>query len=318
MRFATSYFGNRIVRHARADMQRLREDGFGIVVHTFSENDLRFYRGTLREIVAATREAGLDVWLDPWGVGGVFGGEAFSAAAVEEPSWLQVSEDGSTLPACCPNHPGFRQYLLDWIDAACETECSAIFWDEPHFHTAAEGRSNGCFCSHCRAIREDEGYSDDTSIIGESLTDLLSTLCRRVRQLQRDNVVCLLPHDGSEGGRVDWRGIAALDGVTNLGTVPFWALHGQDATSYVRRLGDRLLEVTGEHDSQSHLWVQGFQIPEGREGEITTAAMTAAELDPDVVAIWGFEACAAMSALACDRPEVAWEAFLTAVRRVSK
>ncbi len=94
MLVATSYFGNRILRHVRMDVRRLRNEGFDIVVHTFSENDLRFYRKSVRDIVEVTKETGMRVWIDPWGIGGVFGGEAFSDAALHHRNWLQVAADG--------------------------------------------------------------------------------------------------------------------------------------------------------------------------------------------------------------------------------
>ena len=45
-----SYFGVRIVRHARRDMVDLAARGYTGVLHTVSENDLAYYRGTMAEI----------------------------------------------------------------------------------------------------------------------------------------------------------------------------------------------------------------------------------------------------------------------------
>src|SRR5262245_51746503 len=55
IQFATSYFGNRILRHVITDMNALRQNGFDIVLHTFSELDLRFYPRTMVEIVDASK-----------------------------------------------------------------------------------------------------------------------------------------------------------------------------------------------------------------------------------------------------------------------
>jgi hypothetical protein len=311
-RFATSYFGNRILRHVRSDMTRLRQDGFDILVHTCSENDLRFYRGTLRDIVSATRDAGLEVWLDPWGVGGVFGGEAFSAAALEQPEWRQRSRDGTPLPACCPSHPGFRAFLADWIGAACESGAEAIFWDEPHLFTDRDGVVLGCHCAHCRALAEDTGISEPRLLGAEVLLRFLGWLCHSVGQEGRRNVVCVLPHDAPDTDRLDWSAVTRLPGVDNLGTVPFWVLRGEEPAACLTRFGRELIRATSAAGVQSHLWIQGFRIPAGRESEITTAVLAAAGLAPDVIAIWGFDACGSMSSLACERPEVAWRAFLRA------
>ena len=40
-----AYFGSRIVRHVARDMEDLARRGFNAVLHTFSENDLAYYRG---------------------------------------------------------------------------------------------------------------------------------------------------------------------------------------------------------------------------------------------------------------------------------
>ena len=50
-RAGVAYFGSRIVRHVAADMAALAERGFTGVLHTFTENDLAYYRETMREIV---------------------------------------------------------------------------------------------------------------------------------------------------------------------------------------------------------------------------------------------------------------------------
>src|SRR5215216_7166137 len=46
-----AYFGARIPRHVERDLDDLVRRGFGGVLHTFSENDLAYYRETMRAIV---------------------------------------------------------------------------------------------------------------------------------------------------------------------------------------------------------------------------------------------------------------------------
>ena len=77
-RTGVSYFGVRIPRHVRRDLEDIAARGYTAVLHTFSENDLAYYRGTMAEIVAASHELGLEVQMCPWGVGRTFGGEAES------------------------------------------------------------------------------------------------------------------------------------------------------------------------------------------------------------------------------------------------
>ena len=59
-------------------MADLAARGYSGVLHTFSENDFAYYRGTMREIVEASHDAGLTVQASPWGLGRTFGGEAES------------------------------------------------------------------------------------------------------------------------------------------------------------------------------------------------------------------------------------------------
>jgi len=299
MLVATSYFGNRILRHVGADVRRLRNEGFDIVVHTFSEGDLRFYRKTARDIVEVTKETGMRVWIDPWGVGGVFGGEAFSDAALHHQDWLQVAADGNKLPACCPSNPGFQGFMREWTDAALETGADAVFWDEPHFYSDENQRAP-CHCKYCRDLAE-----QGKPAIGTFLRDV----CGRVRSRGGQNVVCVLP---STLERKD----TGLENVMNLGSTPFWAMHDADPENYVALLGRELQAVASRARVQTHLWIQGFKIPAGREDEIRRSTIAAGQLGIDVIAIWGFDACESMSFLSCERPRIAWAAFLKAIAQL--
>jgi hypothetical protein len=94
MAIGTAYFGNRIPHHVAEDMRDLAERGFTGVLHTFSENDLAHYPGTLGRIVEISRDAGLEVQLSPWGVGGIFGGEAETAFTARHHEAAQVLSTG--------------------------------------------------------------------------------------------------------------------------------------------------------------------------------------------------------------------------------
>ena len=59
-------------------MADLAARGYTGVLHTFSENDLAYYRDTMRELVDVSHAAGLSVQASPWGLGRTFGGEAES------------------------------------------------------------------------------------------------------------------------------------------------------------------------------------------------------------------------------------------------
>src|SRR5919106_4998608 len=125
-----SYFGVRIVRHVVRDLEDLVRRGFTGVLHTFSENDLAYYRGTMREIVDASHALGLEVQMNPWGAGRTFGGEAESRFVTMNPHAWQVLDDGRPVAAACLNHPEYRAFLKEWADAALEAGADLVFWDE--------------------------------------------------------------------------------------------------------------------------------------------------------------------------------------------
>jgi len=77
MKLGASYFGNRTLRHVKKDMEKMIEDGCNLVVHTMSEHDIAYHSQTMIDIVKVSRDVGLEVFLDPWGIGRVFGGNHF-------------------------------------------------------------------------------------------------------------------------------------------------------------------------------------------------------------------------------------------------
>ncbi len=100
MRFGVSYFGVRNPQHTERDLDEIVRLGFDYVVLTFSENDHRFYQESMAACVQQAHERGLTVWVDPWGVGGIFGGEAFSEQGAWEVEAQQQRSDGGRCRSC--------------------------------------------------------------------------------------------------------------------------------------------------------------------------------------------------------------------------
>lgn len=207
MQTGVSYFSSRTLRHVRADLDDIVKHGCTYVVHCFTETDLAYYRETMREVVEATREAGLEVWLDPWGVAGIFSGETLTRFPLDHPETWQVLSDGRRLPAACPNHPQTRSFLREWVDACAAAGGDVIFWDEPHFYAGLwKGDFSGawaCRCDSCLPLYRDRfgqemsrEFTQEVRAFREwSLLDLLSGLCSHARQLGLRNALCLLPTD---------------------------------------------------------------------------------------------------------------------------
>ncbi|HEU5434407.1 MAG TPA: hypothetical protein VFU81_22225, partial [Thermomicrobiales bacterium] len=132
LRLGVSYFGNRYPRHAERDLAAMAAMGADYVVHVMAEADLRWNPGTMRQLLAIGRAHGLASWLAPWGLGGVFGGEAPSYAVGEHPAACQRDNLGAPLPALCPRQPAFWTLIDAWLDAAVASGAEVVLWDEPH------------------------------------------------------------------------------------------------------------------------------------------------------------------------------------------
>jgi hypothetical protein len=207
-----SYFSSRDLKHVRANLREMVEHGCTYVVHCYTETDLAYYRETMRRITDATREAGLEVWFDPWGLAGVFSGETFALFPLQHPETWQVLSDGRRVGAACPNHPETREFLRGWIDACAETGEAVLFWDEPHFYSPVWNRDFtpawACYCESCaRDFRDRFGYDQPRDFTPDlkkwredTLTDLLAELCRYGREKGLRNALCLFPTDLPEHG----------------------------------------------------------------------------------------------------------------------
>ncbi len=212
MQTGVSYFSSRDLRHVRADLREMVERGCTYVVHCFTETDLAYYRDTMRDVVQATHDAGLEAWLDPWGVVGIFSGETFTRFPLEHPEVWQVLSDGRRAPAACPNHPETRAFLRAWVEACAYAGGDVLFWDEPHFYVSLwRGDFSGawaCCCEVCRGIFRDRFGSEMPSEFTPevrafreaSLLGLLSELSAYGREKGLRNALCLLPTDLSAHG----------------------------------------------------------------------------------------------------------------------
>ena len=322
MKTGVSYFGNRIARHYRErDLPEIVDAGCTFVVHTFSENDLRFYPGAMAELVAATHEAGLEAYLDPWGLGGLFAGEAFSAFLTEHPVAWQVRADGTPVAAACPNAPVFRTLLRDWVDGAAKAKADVLFWDDPTLSPPEAGSGPGGWTCRCRHCQERFGGPMPTGLTPEvaafrreMVLDLLRDVCGLGRSLGMRNVVGVFPPDAPKHLPASWDEIASIQGVDSLAVSAFWHLWGLDLETHVGGASRSLVEVCARHGIEPMGWVQAFLIGEGREGELERAARVMASAGIESIAAWGFRGCEQMSAIACDRPDEVWRVLGSAFR----
>ena len=310
-----SYFGVRILRHVRRDLQDIAARGYTSVLHTFSENDLAYYRGTMAEIVAASHEVGLDVQMCPWGLGRTFGGEAESRWVTMHPEASQVLDDGRRVATGCLNQPSYRAFCKEWADAALEAGTDYVFWDEPHWTVPAhvgidDPERWACCCDVCRELAGGEVTQEFREA---SLVDFLREMTAHVAAQGGKNTICLLPLTEGSHGIKDWDAVASLPGLDVLATDPYWKNFDEEPGAFVGRFAKLLSETAARHGVRPQLWVPSFGLT--REDIPDLEAAIAATRDAGIADVWtwGYEACSHMTHLATPDSPLVWDAVTRAL-----
>jgi hypothetical protein len=290
-------------------MDDLARRGFSGVLHTFSENDLQWYRRQMSRIVAVSHDAGLEVQVGPWGLAHVFGGEAESLFAAQNPTIGQVFADGTRTGAGCPSNPALRAFVERWADAAVESGADRIFWDEPHWaHPVRFGRPRdawSCVCDACEtAFRERFGHAMPHELTEEvaafredTLTDFVREIVAHVDRIGGRSTVCLLPSVDGLHAVDGWEPVATAPGLDTLATDPYWSFFDRDPTAWVGEQSRRTVELATANDLTAQIWIQGFKLRPDQADEIHAAVAAAREAGVTDLWTWGYEACAHMSHL---------------------
>ena len=306
-------------------MEDLAGRGFTGVLHTFSENDLFYYRDQMRRIVEVSHACGLEVQMNPWGLGHAFGGEAESHFIAAHPEASQVLDDGSPVGAGCPNNEEFRAFVRSWADAAIETGADRIFWDEPHWANPAQFGSAperwGCHCERCR-----EGFlerfgepmpreltQEVISFREESLVGFIRELVGHVAAQGSRSTVCLLPLTEGPLGLSDWSEVASIPDLDTLATDPYWKIFERPAIEFVGSFARLVRDLSEEHGVKPEIWIQGFRLGPEDEEDIHAAVEAAREAGVENLWTWGYEACGHMSYLGTRDPERVWEILTRAL-----
>jgi N-acetylmuramic acid 6-phosphate etherase len=321
-RAGVSYFGVRIPRHVRRDLEDIAARGYTAVLHTFSENDLAYYRGTMAEIVAASHELGLEVQMCPWGVGRTFGGEAESRWVTFNPEACQVLDDGRRVATGCLNNPAYRAFCKEWADAALEAGTDYVFWDEPHWtvpeHVGVDDPERwACVCQICAELSGldlSQGLTPEVQQFRErSVVDFLGEVTAHVASRGGMNTICLLPLTEGPHGVSDWDLVAALPHLSVLATDPYWKNFAEPADSFVGRFARLLVETAARHDVEAQMWLPSFGLTRADIPDLEAAVRATRAAGIDDVWTWGYEACGHMTHLATPDSPLVWEAVTTAL-----
>jgi N-acetylmuramic acid 6-phosphate etherase len=323
-----SYFGVRIPRHVRRDMADLAARGYSGVLHTFSENDFEYYRGTMAELVAASHTEGLTVQASPWGLGRTFGGEAESRWVAFHPEECQVLDDGRRVAAACLNSPLYRAFCAEWADWVLACRVDQVFWDEPAWvapqHVGIDDPSRWtCRCEHCAerfgAPVPAELTPDVQAFREASVVDFLREVVAHVAARGGRSAVCLLPATEGLQGVGDWDAVASLPGLATLVTDPYWKHWNADAGPFVGRFARLLRETADRNGVAAQLWVPSFGLTRDDIPDLQAAIAATRAEGVDDVWTWGYEACGNMTSLATPDSPLVWEAVSAALtQRIQK
>ena len=338
MKLGTSYFGNRMMRHAEGDLRDIRAHGCNWVLHTYDEVDLRFNRGNLRALTQASHKLGMEVYYSPWAIGGVFGGECISAFTGRHPDACQMLSTGERVPHACPSNPEFRDFIKSWIQAAIDAGGDVLFWDEPHLWIATwEGREErenefACRCHVCQErFRQVYGHAypkKRTKQVVEfrdlTLYDFLKWATETAKGIKKGirNAVCLLPHVRTWPNPL-WEKIAALKSVDIMATDPYWKRFPYSNPAkdrmdgFVDLMASRLVELGRRHRKEVQAWLQIFALHRQDEVDIDTAVNYFVKAGVKNIGAWGYVGCAAYASIASERPRECWERLGRIYRRVS-
>jgi N-acetylmuramic acid 6-phosphate etherase len=321
-RAGCSYFGVRIPRHVQRDMADLAARGYRGVLHTFSENDLAYYRDTMAEIVAISHAAGLAVQASPWGLGRTFGGEAESRWVAFHPEECQVLDDGRRVAAACLNSPAYREFCKEWADWVLECGVDSVFWDEPAWVVPAHVGIDDAARWTCRCDRCAERFGGPVPgeltpevrrFREESVVGFLREVTAHVAARGGTNTICLLPATEGTQGLADWDEVAALPDLATLATDPYWKHWNEAAGPFVRRFARLLRETADRRRIGAQLWLPSFGLDQGDIPELEAAVAAAREEGVDDLWTWGYEACRHMTALATPAASLVWDAVSTAL-----
>ena len=217
------------------DMEELAALGYTAVLHTFSENDLAYYRGTMGEIVERSRIAPASRCRRARG-----GSAARSAArpragsSLDHPEASQVAADGTRLPAACPNQPAYRDVL-------------------PRVgRRRARGGGRPRLLGRAALARADlplRRLRRRRDVAGR-LPRRAGRARRRPRRPQHG-----VPAAGARATGMRWR---RCPGLEVLATDPYWKSFRQPAEPFVREYAERVAATARAHGVGAQLWVPSF------------------------------------------------------------
>lgn len=324
-----AYHGNRMLSHVREDMKRISQADMDIVVHMLSHTDWERHKTVLKDIIAITEDAGMEVWVDNWGLGGSPGDKSHFLAYC--PDAHMYNSDGTMHPSqVCLNSPEYRKFVKQWLDTVAEIGGKTVFWDEPFFPTQRPKSADDkevvytCRCPRCQKLfferygHEMPRYLDAEAeeFRSNTLVDYFDEITSYSASLGLYNAVCVMlhPHLGISLDTLDR--ICSLPHLHNVGSDPYWYAK-KDANPYgfVYEKAKKNVEIAERFHKDHNVWIQTYNVPRGREEEIIEATAAAYDAGARTILAWGYMGSESNDYRA-QNPERTWNTTVEAMARI--
>ena len=326
-----AYHGNRMLSHAENDMKEIVRADMDVVLHMYSHTDWTRHKAVLKDMIAVSEHAGLEVWVDNWGLNGPPGDISHFLAYY--PDSHTYWSDGEMLPThACLNSPDLRAFIKKWIDDVYEIGGRTVFWDEPHI--PMRGREDGkivfgCRCARCQKLfaerynrpmpetmDADAMDADVLEFRNDTIVDYFREITAYSQSLGMKNVCCVMFVDSYRSDFDLLDRICSLPTMENIGTDPYWYGH-KDVNPYqfVYERSKRTVDMAEQYKKDHNLWIQTYAVPRGREEEIIQATEAAYDAGARTILAWGFNGSESNTYRA-ENPLRTWEITVEAMKRI--
>lgn len=323
-----SYYGVSYPEHARRDFEEMKAHNCTAVLLALTEFDIFFWTHNIPKIVDEAKKLGLKVYLNTWGIGKFFGGEAPSRFLQEchphDRQWAALT--GEPLAAASPSSPAFREYFWGIIDQlARDCDADGFFWDEPHYAMPIEpvGYQSTADWS-CRSpitqeiFKKKYGYEMPRTLTEtvrkfrhDQANEILSEAARiaKARNPALSITQCSLPAENNyylshQRGFDDWEAIAA-NPLCDIFSTSIVVSYDAPLDLH-RRLAEKTVRVAKANGKISQRWIMSYFDSPREISFIKDIAHCYAEAGIESIFSWTYRAGAGTFLQAPD-PELAWK-----------
>lgn len=305
MNLGVTYIPAFLPNHIETDMKELNLIGCNEVLFALSENSIFVQKGSWKYGVNIAKENGLEPMAVIWGYANTFGGGRISKVMLDDIEMWVRNNKSELIPHACYNNPKIREHFFELTDTLYNAGYTSIFIDEPSLQP--------CWCKYCRdkfekqygyKLPDQEGDKNYQEFMYKNTIDYVSAICKGIKQhfpLMR-TMACLMPQD-----EVCWNEVTQIAELDNFGTDPYWLLDMAHITlEQSVDLSYKCRELALSRGKQSHIWLNGWFIPAGKEKDIYTGGLQLAKAGHDGFYTWSFHGALGTNEES-DNPDCVWD-----------